>query len=253
MSQPTIGERLRRAREERGASLYEVSRDTKIRVDFLDHMERDNFRFISGHAYIRGLVRSYARWVDLDVGEITSDFDESYGVPEPPAMRHVIREPAQLPPKRRPYWAISAAVAAVILVGLALIGVMKPVGPSQIAEAPTPDEVAPTVASEEPAGRAEEVAEAPPQYEGVHVTLAIADARCWVSVVIDGARAPAFERVLEARDVQTFRGDELVGITIGNLGAVNITVNGRDLGVPGAPGQVGTFLFRPDTDSFAKT
>lgn len=250
MSEPTIGETLRRAREERGASLYEVSRETKIRVDFLDHMERDNFRFISGHAYIRGLVRSYARWVDLDLGEITAAFDETYGVPEPQAMRHVIREPAQPPPRRRPYWAISAAVAAVILVGLALVGVMQPVGPTQVAEAPSPDEVAPTVASEPTEIPGEEVAEAAPQYEGVQVTLAITGARCWVSVVIDGASGPSFERVLEPGQVETFRADRIMRILVGNMGAANFTVNGRDLGVPGASGQVGTLVFRPDTDSF---
>ena len=66
MAQTAIGQRLRQAREAIPASLAEASRATRVRVDFLEAMERDSFTFISGRVYIVGMLRSYARWLRLE-------------------------------------------------------------------------------------------------------------------------------------------------------------------------------------------
>ena len=57
MAQTSIGQRLRQAREAIPASLAEASRATRVRVDFLEAMERDSFTFISGRVYIVGMLR----------------------------------------------------------------------------------------------------------------------------------------------------------------------------------------------------
>ena len=86
MSQTSIGERLRQAREALPASLAEASRATRVRVDFLEAMERDSFTFISGRVYVVGMLRSYARWLRLDEAEIAREYDRIYGAAEAPAL-----------------------------------------------------------------------------------------------------------------------------------------------------------------------
>src|SRR5687767_6158876 len=139
MVQLTIGERLRQAREAIPASLYQASRDTKIRVDFLELMERENFRFMSGATYIRGLLRSYGRWLGLDEDELESEFDRLHTQQRVPSVKQIFRRPAVHEKGKRPHWVIAAALAAVILMGFSLAGLMgSPSG--KVASPPTDTE-----------------------------------------------------------------------------------------------------------------
>lgn len=246
MNETSIGERLRRAREAVPASLYEAARQTKIRVDFIESMERDSFRFVWS-AYARGMVRAYARWLNLDEDEIGAEFDRIYGETATPSVKQMLREPAQRPPRRRsPKWIIAAALAASTLLVLSLVGVMNPPGPTRIATPPA----AP--------GRSVETSQAPaavaqaPAAQGVKLVVTITGERCWVSALADGAVTPIFEDTMFRGDVQTLEATDRLEVRFGNLGSVSISLNGRDLGTPGGLGTVGTLVFRPDTTTFVK-
>ena len=52
-------------------------------------------------------------------------------------------------------------------------------------------------------------------------------------------------RILKGQS-QTFTDAQLLNLTIGNAGAVNLVVNGRDLGTPGGVGEVVHLSFTPD-------
>lgn len=248
MAQLTIGERLRYQREAIPASLYQASRETKIRVDFLEYMERDNFRFMSGRTYIRGLLRSYARWLRLDEEELSSEFDRLHAPPLGPSVRQIFKEPAVSAKGRRPHWLIAAAVAAVILMAFSLAGLMgSPSG--NVASPPTDTEartvVAPTTGPESQQTPSR-VAEVPP-VQGVQVKVDITGTRSWMRVQADGREDPIFEGILRSGESRTFEGTDQLIILFGNLGAVKITVNGRELGVPGNTGETGRLVFTPDT------
>src|SRR3989440_7088880 len=126
MSQTSIGQRLRQAREAIPASLAEASRATRVRVDFLESMERDSFTFISGRVYIVGMLRSYARWLRLDDKEIAAEFERAYGAPEVSALagglvgRNEPRVPSVKP--RKPHWAMAGGAGPAILLGLRVVG-----------------------------------------------------------------------------------------------------------------------------------
>lgn len=61
-----LGEYLRREREARGISLDEIQEITKIRVRYLEAIERGELQEIPGETYVRGFLRNYARAVGLD-------------------------------------------------------------------------------------------------------------------------------------------------------------------------------------------
>ena len=63
---PTLGEELRRVREEKGMNLREVSDATHIGSRFLQAIESDNYSILPGGIFNRGFVRSYARYVGMD-------------------------------------------------------------------------------------------------------------------------------------------------------------------------------------------
>jgi cytoskeleton protein RodZ len=72
----SLGDMLRAAREERGISLPEAERETKIRLKYLSAMEDDNPAAMPGPTYARGFLRNYAAYLGLDPNEAVELFEE---------------------------------------------------------------------------------------------------------------------------------------------------------------------------------
>lgn len=71
----TIGERLEEARKRKGISIREAAEHTKIRGDYLQKFEANSFEIDLPPLYIRGFVRTYARYLELDAERVVSEVD----------------------------------------------------------------------------------------------------------------------------------------------------------------------------------
>ena len=69
-----FGRKLRNARERRGLSLRQISTATKISMQTLEALERNDIRRLPGGIFGRGVVRSYALEVGLDPESTIDDF-----------------------------------------------------------------------------------------------------------------------------------------------------------------------------------
>ncbi len=63
----SVAEQLRKAREQRKLTVYDVAGVTKIRTDHVRALEEGNYRVFAARVYIRGFVRSYGNLLKLDV------------------------------------------------------------------------------------------------------------------------------------------------------------------------------------------
>ena len=84
-----VGSALRRAREVRGLSLDEAARDTRLRVDQLDALEREDFDVLPGEVYVRASLRTYASYLGIDPDKVVEVYARSAEEiePEPPSAR----------------------------------------------------------------------------------------------------------------------------------------------------------------------
>ncbi len=73
MSQ-TLGEKLRQAREERGISLTEVAEQTRISPQYIESIERDDYKPLPGGIFNKGFVKSFAKYVGVDENEALADY-----------------------------------------------------------------------------------------------------------------------------------------------------------------------------------
>src|SRR5918992_4302724 len=78
-----VGPALRRAREVRGFSLDEAARDTRLRADQLDALEREAFDVLPGEVYVRASLRTYANYLGLNADEVTGAYARGAEAPEP--------------------------------------------------------------------------------------------------------------------------------------------------------------------------
>jgi len=74
----TVGQILQKRRLEKGISLEEVSRQTKIRQDILSSLEDDDYQRLSSIASIKGFLRSYAEFLDLSAENILAIFRRDF-------------------------------------------------------------------------------------------------------------------------------------------------------------------------------
>ena len=76
----TLGERLQEARQRLGVALREAAEFTKIRTDYLQSMEANQFESIPlADVYKRGFVKVYAKYLRLDDEKAGADFEPETG------------------------------------------------------------------------------------------------------------------------------------------------------------------------------
>jgi cytoskeletal protein RodZ len=66
----SIGRKLKSERERLGLSLQKINAETKIRTEYLDAIENDQYEKFSSHVYAKGFIKNYALFLGLDAEQI---------------------------------------------------------------------------------------------------------------------------------------------------------------------------------------
>jgi transcriptional regulator with XRE-family HTH domain len=111
---PTVGERLRAAREETKMSLEDIAAQTRIPLRHLESIERADWDSLPAPTYTVGFAKSYAGTVGLDRTEIGEQLREEMGGQRFATTQAEVFEAAD-PARTMPKWLVFGAVAAVIL------------------------------------------------------------------------------------------------------------------------------------------
>ena len=76
---PTVGEQLRQGREKQKLTIHQAAELTKIKSDHVRALESGQYDAFSAPVYIRGFVRTYARYLKLDEARLLADLDDELG------------------------------------------------------------------------------------------------------------------------------------------------------------------------------
>jgi len=72
----SLGERLKTERKKRNISLAEVTRATRIKENFLEALENDQYNFSLPSVYVNGFITAYWRYLELDETELLAFSEE---------------------------------------------------------------------------------------------------------------------------------------------------------------------------------
>ena len=216
-----VGPALRKVRTQRGLTLDEAARDTRIRREFLEAIEREEFDRLLGDVHVRGCLRTYASYLRLSPDKVVAAYapDGIEQIPTP--VPGSPREPALDAPRRRDNHRLIGMIAATVLVLAVAFGVL-----STRNSAPEPadlDTAATTVPVE---------AGATDRTIGVGV-VALHDLE--VTVEIDAAAPRTY--ALESGEGRGFEAQETMTIHLSDGGAAEVSVSGAEPEVPGTSGQ----------------
>ena len=268
----SLGSNLRRAREEGGISLEEISQKTKISTRFLQAIENEQFDRLPGGLFSRSFVLQYARELGMDDMTVKEYLQASAEQVEAPAFLSSDTS-GQSSSTGADYARI---ILAALGIGLLLAGVSYGgyllydfVTADQLfAEARTgepsatvPTEPSAAVPNDEAMavpGRVEQdsglegmavasaaaataveneepIVPASPQQGELELQIA-SHGPAWLSITADGVRE--WQGTMQANQTRDVQAAESINLTVGDAGAVSLTLNGNPMPELGPAGQV---------------
>jgi len=63
----TIGQLLKSTREQKGISLIQVEKNTKIRIKYLQALEKDEYQKLPSGTYAKGFIKNFSKFLNLPV------------------------------------------------------------------------------------------------------------------------------------------------------------------------------------------
>ncbi len=230
--------------------LSDVAERTHIRSVYLEAIEAEDWEAVGPPVYVRGFIRTYARFLGLDGEAAAAAYATTVPGGAPASFAHAIPRAEPLLGDRAGARkrGLSIGAVAAVLVAFALVlfvgfqyvdfqrGQTVPAG--GVKPAPARHKAQPERAEREfPASSQTAVAEnrpakSAPAARGFAVALRDSS---WLRVVVDGKLE--MEGVYPKGTQRTFAGRSAT-VRVGNAGGVDISVDGKDLGPMGGLGDV---------------
>lgn len=239
---PTVGEILRSEREQKGLSIKDIEKATSIRSLYLDAIENDNYDIIPGEVYVKGFIRNYANYLELDAKNII----DLYRQAKNPSVTENVKTDDTIEEKTdnksvqpsdsragKAKWII-AGVVGVVVIGSLWWTMGSHNRQSQQAPDTRPAPTSP-YAPAQPAPTPS-VSEKPVVQANPVVVVAKYTDSCWTLVTADGKEV--YEGIPKIGETLTWEAQKDLTVQLGNAGGVEMVYNGQSLGSMGGKGEV---------------
>ena len=227
---------LAQARETAGLTVEQISALTNIRVAVIKDLENNSVDICGGIAYARGHIRTITKVLnqktpkslsfdaDLIVAEIeAAQNEDGRKIIERLAENNVADKPKE---KKRMKFRTLASISAAVL----SIGFVAQVAINNVSNIDVDTSQISTT-------RKSFQSEAASTPTGFNLVVTGISGKSWIGLT-NANGEQVFNGQISSGQVATFSDPQLIKAVIGNAGAVKLNLNGSDLGVAGADGEV---------------
>ena len=235
-----LGGEIQSARTAAGYSLTDIEKITRIPSFILSDIEKNKFSTSGGSTYARGHIRALAKLLNLNGSDLIAKFEEISGETNRPMIELLEENNVTTPrveKKRVSYKTLGVAAGIIVVLSIALLAMLsftkvhKALAPkSSTSTSTTSNAVVATKTT------------------GVTLIITGTEGQSWVGIQ-DATGTQIFSGRISTGVKQTFTDKQLLNVTVGNAAAVDLNVNGREMGVPGEVGEVVHLSFTPDQTS----
>jgi hypothetical protein len=225
----TLGEYLRKAREAKDIDIRDAAQQTRISVNYLKALEEEDFAKLPGDVFVKGFLKSYGKFLQLDEPEMLRRFAELKPKAAVPAPVPAVAETATSVPEsgsRRKTPVEPFLWAAAICVSL-LVFLFSSMPSRQAVKTDHPDDLA---SSPIFSAGTDTVQAAPVRSEKLYLEL-VAMEDTWLLVRTD--TSPQKKAVLKKGESLIWSAEERFLLSYGGVGAMKLFLNGEELIVKG--------------------
>src|SRR5262245_38787226 len=225
----SLGQELKKAREERGIMLTDIATATHISLRFLQAIENDSYDVLPGGVFNRAFVRKFARTVGFDEEQAVRLYEEQLVEMGGEPQRRYYTGVEEIEPSSSSggNGLVLSFLALVILAGGAYFAYLFFNTPSQNNENTVVTSSIPTPAVSSTSLPIIIPAPSPtPETATVLKMELIAGNECWIKIIPDD-QAPD-QGLLKVGDVREYKASErIIIVSMGNTPALKIIVNGK--------------------------
>lgn len=230
-----VGAAIRHARQSANLSIQNISDRTFIRPDVIEDIENDNFASTGGAAYARGHIRTLAKLLNLDGDILVENFSMLTGEVDRPMIDLLTENNAT--PLRRETPKISYKTLSSVAAGVVALLILVPAVGSFIHSTGSKSASKKSASTSTSVGSSSTTTAVAAKSANVTVVLSGIGGLSWVGLT-DSQGNQVFSGRISQGDSKTFTDATQLNVVIGNAGAVDVNVNGKDLGSLGAVGEV---------------
>jgi len=251
---PALGEDFRSAREARGLSLSDVAEQIHIRSVYLGAIEQEDWPQIGAPVYVRGFIRTYARFLGLDAEAAVQRFNETVPAERAPGSSSGLVSMDDDHRSGPSMWTVIGVLVAIIVV--AFVGyewwqynqgssgapLAQTSAPAAGAVSAAPASAAPAAAGSPAPGVSGSPDASPaaspsgsPSPRLAHQLALRFTQKSWLRVVVDGK--VQIEGLVPAGVTKTYTG-HVAYVRAGNAGGVSVSLDGAPARALGKSGDV---------------
>lgn len=261
----SVGAYLQQERIRKNISLLDVSKVTRISLQYLEALERDEFQTLPGPVFARGFLRTYATHIGLDPKEVMKMYEAQMTSLVAEKKMESVPSPKGAEPLAK-YILILFIIAVGVGIAFTFFFKKTPAPPSPpsspdislretpLAKTPQPGALPRQESESTKALKARKsdkslerlpgagpvvsagTTEGEKRKEKRHVLKFEASERTWLRIQADDQ--PEVEALLQPKEIATWTARRQFKITIGNAGGVELFLNGISQGPLGQSGQV---------------
>jgi len=237
----SAGTRLKKIRLEKGITLEEVHKKTKIHLDIIKAIEDDSLINLSP-VYTKGFLKMYCKFLGIDPKDYIPDYKEPQGVVS--SLCATAERPVSLLKKVSlkliSVRSIPLKIKTVFMVILLIILVIGLYSLGKIISSKrqftSKKAKTPIVATGVTTPNKEQTAKSPKTTVPTVIRLSIrAKDNCWIQLKADGR--VIFQNVLRKGRTETWQAKDKIELTLGNAGGVDLEINGKLIPSLGRKGQ----------------
>lgn len=237
---PTLGEKLRQARESRGLSINNISEQTRIASHHLAAIESDDYSGLPGGIFNKGFIRSFAKCVGIDETEALADYSMMSG--SAPASSEGKPDELYSPAVYSDSKASDGRLQTILLMAVAFIIVAGGLGATAYYLIQDSSPSTPASKKEEPVAQSQPSAEESPTPDavsfdsGFSVEISASGELVQFLSEADGVKA---QKSIEPGSTATFDIDSELNLSIYRtfVPLVTLKVNGKEIALPKAKGN----------------
>jgi cytoskeleton protein RodZ len=233
----SLGAMISKARRDAGLSIDDLSDATNIRGALLREMESDEFTNCGGETYARGHIRNIAKKLSVDPQPLLDAYETEQGqsvrsIQDLWVENSLMEEPGE---SRKVSWKVLAgiSIASLLVIGLAQVLFVSnsesPI-PTSTTTTPAPTESTETIS------------------DGTKVEISITATRAKSYLLISNEDGiTLFDGQIAKGDEKIYSSTSKLTLKVGDAGAIDLRVNGKEVPPIGTSGQVVTVTYGLDS------
>jgi len=262
---PSVGAYLQQERIRKNISLLDVSKVTRISLQYLEALETDQFQILPGPVFARGFLRTYATNIGLDPKEVMEMYEAQMTSLVAEKKMESVPSPKGAKPLTK-YILFLCIIGVGVAIAFTFFFKKTPAPPSPpsspeislretpLAKVPQPEALPRQESESAKALKARKLEKSPERLPGAgpvvsagtteeekrkekrHALKFEASETTWLRIQADDQ--PAVEALLQPKETATWTARRQFKITIGNAGGVELFLDGISQGPLGQSGQV---------------